>query len=788
MGMPHIEDALTPRATAFFQAITASPRLVIILSLLAAVVMALGVPRIVRDTTVDAFMPEGHPAILYRDQVEEVFGLRDPIVIAVIRDKEGGIYTPDTLALVDRLTRDLKKIPNVDPERVRSLATEKNIEGTDEGLQITPFLDPLPTTPDAARAVRPVVETNPLYLGTLVAEDGSATLITAELVDQQIAGQTYEVVEDLVAAHELEGVRLLIAGEGAVGGYLSIYINTDARRVQPTIFAIIIVMMVIGFRSWLSFFTPIVIVAATVGGAMGIMGYAGIPYYIITAALPIILIAAAVADSIHILSRYYEELAMDPGTDQRTIVVRTMAVMWRPVVLTSLTTMAGFTGIAITSNMPPMFWFGTFATLGTLLALIYSLIFLPAALCLFKPRPSPAFRPNARGESGDVIGRAMGALGLLALHHGRLVILASIALVGVGAWSALSVPIDRSRIENFAPSAPIFQAHHEINKRFHGTGYFDFVVETPEAEGLFDPARLKRVEALQTYLEAQPGIGGTISIVDYLKQMHKAMNGNDPAFYRLPDDPDLTAQYFLLYAAMGGPTDFQEEIDYSYQTALVRAMVPSSRYATDRPMVETVAEHVARSFTDEDLTVTLSGRINVDYHWMEPLARNHFLSIAVSLTLVFIVSALLFRSVIGGLYTLAPVIVSVLAVYAIMGALKIPLEPSTSMFAAIAIGLGVDFSIHVLDRIRFLVQTQGLEMQEAIRGLYRTAGRALFINFAALFLGFSATFLSEMPPLTRLGAMVATATLLSFVASIMIVPALVSVLRPGFLGLKTKAS
>ncbi len=788
MELSQIEDALTPRATAFFRGITAMPRLVTILSLISIIVMASGVPLIMRDTTVDAFMPEGHPAILYRDHVEEIFGLRDPIVIAVVRDDEGGIYTPETLALVDELTRAVSRIPNVDPERVRSLATEKSIEGTDEGLSVSPFLDPMPKTTEAALAVRPVVEANPLYLGTLVAENGSATLITAELIDQQIAGQTYETVEALINEADTGSARILIAGEGAVGGFLSIYINKDARKIQPTIFVIIIVMMVLCFRSWLSFFTPIVIVAATVGGAMGIMGHGGIPYYIITAALPVLLIAAAVADSIHILSRYYEEMAMDPTADQRTIVVRTMAVMWRPVVLTSLTTIGGFTGLAITSTMPPMFWFGAFAGFGTLLALIYSLTFLPAALCLFQPRPSPAFQPNAKGESGDTIGRAMGALGVLSISHGRLVLLVSLVLVVAGSWNALNLPIDRSRIENFAASAPIFQAHREINDRFHGTNYFDFVVETPEAEGLFDPKRLKRIEELQVYLETQPGIGGTISIVDYLKQMHKALNNNDPAFYRLPEDPDLIAQYFLLYAAMGGPTDFQEEIDYAYQTALVRAMVPNSRYATDKPLVEAVASHVADIFTDADLKVTLSGRVNVDYHWMKPLALNHFLSIAVSLTLVFIVSALLFRSIMGGIYTLAPVMVSVLSVYAIMGFLKIPLEPSTSMFAAIAIGLGVDFAIHVLDRIRFLVQTQGLEMQEAIRGLYRTAGRALFINFMALFLGFSVLFLSEMPPLTRLGAMMATVSLFSFIAAIVMVPALVSVLRPGFLGLKTQTA
>ncbi len=781
-------EELAPRATAFFLGVTRFPWLVVLISLVVMVLAVMNVTKIVRDTTVDVFMRPNHPALLYRNQVEEVFGLRDPVVIAVIRDGEDGIYTPASFELISQLTDILKTVDNVDPERVRSLATEKNIFGSREGLEVTPFLDPLPTTQDASRGVRAAIEAIPLYLGTLVARNGTGTLITAELMDQQIAGRTYETIEGIIDDLDIGDHRVLIAGEGAVGGYLSIYLNNDARRLQPLALVIIIAIMVAAFRTLSSFVVPLIIILAGAGGTMGIMGAAGIPYYIITAALPIILIAVAVADSIHLLSRIYEEQAMDPEAPKRVLIVRAMAVMWRPVVLTSLTTIAGFTGISLTSGMPPMFWFGTFASLGVLVALLYSLFFLPAMMCMLPLGASPAFHPNVRGESNDIIARMLGHVGTLSMAFTPFVMMLAGIFIGLGIGGATKLQVDRSRINYFAPSAEIYQAHHEINARFNGTNYLDFVVEAPDPEGLFDPDRLAEIEALQAYVETLPNVQSTVSIVDYLKQIHKSLHENDPDYYRLPDTAEMVAQYFLLYGAMGGPTDFEEEVDYDYQRALVRTQINESQYSIDRLLVGEVEAHVQDAFKDSDLSVKLSGRINLDYHWMKPLAWNHFLSIAVSLSMVFAVSALLFRSVVGGLMTLAPVTIAVVAVYAIMGFTGIWLEPATSMFAAISIGLGVDFTIHILDRIRFLIRDEGRSLEEAIPALYRTAGRALFLNFVAVFLGFGVLFLSEMPPLYRFGFMIAAAMAMNFFAAVILLPALVSVLRPKFCGFKRESA
>ncbi len=190
----------TTNAEKFFLFVTGRPKTFLVLSLLTIAGLATFVPQIHKDTSSDAFIVKDDPVVLYRDQVREIFGLEDPIVVAVINDGAEGIFNPDSLALVDNLTQAIAKLPNVDPDRVTSLATESNIVGTFDGMEVSDFFDPYPATQARADEIRAAVADFPLYQGSLVARDGNATLIVAELLVQEEAQSTYEEILAVVAA------------------------------------------------------------------------------------------------------------------------------------------------------------------------------------------------------------------------------------------------------------------------------------------------------------------------------------------------------------------------------------------------------------------------------------------------------------------------------------------------------------------------------------------------------------------------------------------------------------
>ncbi|MCH8244154.1 MAG: MMPL family transporter, partial [Planctomycetes bacterium] len=170
----------------------------------------------------------------------------------------------------------------------------------------------------------------------------------------------------------------------------------DSLRLYPFIGLVIIGILFLAFRTTRGIFIPLFVVIGSVIIALGSMASFGIPMYIISSALPIILIAIGVADGIHIISAYYEELALRPHSKKRPPVVRAMNELWGPILFTSLTDAAGFSALAAVSFMPPMRAFGTFAAIGAVAAGAFSLFTLPAILVLLPVKPSPAFKAHSR--------------------------------------------------------------------------------------------------------------------------------------------------------------------------------------------------------------------------------------------------------------------------------------------------------------------------------------------------------------------------------------------------------
>ena len=425
-------------AQRFYTAVTEIPITIMALTFLLIIASAAFIPTLTVDSRSEAFLPADDPSLLYRDQVEETFGLKDPMVIAIVNKGEHGIFNPQSLQLIQWLTDEVMKMPEINRDRVISLATKDNITGNEEGMLVEAFYENPPKTQQDADSIRQAVMDFPLYLGSLVARDGSATLIVTEVYDINAAPLVYEKLLDLVARAPTQGEELHVAGDGAVSGYLVTYINADSARLVPISVVIITLLGILSFLTWRGVMIPTVIILSAVASALGLMAAAGIPIYVITTSMPILLVGVAVADSIHVLSQYYEELADHPEKSQRELVIRTMMLMWRPVTITTLTSMIGFIGISISSFMPPMQAFGLFSLIGLGVAGVFSLTFVPAALVLLKPVQSPAFKSNGV----DIFSRSRGKVGDWVLANTRKVLFMALIISVLGVMGALKLEVN----------------------------------------------------------------------------------------------------------------------------------------------------------------------------------------------------------------------------------------------------------------------------------------------------------------------------------------------------------
>lgn len=760
-----------------FTALTARPRLVVLFGFILIALTASGLTRLVKDTSVDAFVPEQHPSLLANEQTTELFGLSEPIAVAVFTKDNSSVFAPTTVQIVHDIALALGELDNVRADRVASIASESSIRGTDGFIDVENYIDiddlDANYLTESARRWRDMLP----HVNTLVSADETGAVIMAELIDSRAAAATYQAVQELVAQYHRDDVEILVAGPAAVSGYLSEYIDADARVLQPVVFVIVMLFLYFAFMRSSALLGPVVVLLGSAGGAMGIMAWQGVPYYAITNALPVILVAISVADAIHILSAYFERRARFPDKPVREVVIDSMITMARPISLTTITTMAGFFGIAMVSIMPPIAYFSWYAMLGVFLAWFYSLFILPAVLVLVQPKPSPLFAAWGMARPDPIAG-LLGGISRAAANNPAKVLTAFVAIVALALLGASDLRIDRSQVDNFAADEPIRIADERIHDEFAGTAFLDVIITSDTEEGVLTTHRMQKIASLQAFLEAQEHVSKTASIVDYLSLLHTAIEDQPADPQRpLPAEDDAIAQYLMVYEASGDPSDLDEEITPDYQAALVRGVLNSHYFSDSRQVVTALEAYLQETFNEPGLTGTIAGDVNVAYHWMTALQESHFKGVGLSLLLILIMAMLVFRSPTVGLIAVVPVTFTVLCIYGMMGSLDVYLEPATSMFAAISVGVGVDFAIHLVDRLQLEKRSSNTNILQTVATVVPGTARACFFNAAALGVGFSVLMISDLPMLQRFGGLVTLAALASFLAALIIVPACYALLE-----------
>jgi uncharacterized protein len=311
----------------FFLRVTARPALAIVTGVLVIALCAAGLSRLVKDTSLEAFIPADHPSLLANDRAKAVFGVSKPMAVAVMTSDGETVFRAEPLALIAELTERIAALPNVRRDRVSSIATESSIAGEDGTLLVERYVAESALSAEQARNAAQRWRRMPPHIGALVSEDEAGAVIMLGLKDDRQAAATYEELLALTDEYRGRSVELLVAGPGAVSGYLGAYIDRDARKLQPLVFLVVLAFVYLAFRRVTALCGALLVVVGSAGGALGLMAWSGIPYFAITNALPVILVAISVADAIHILSTYYALRAQDEQAAVRGQVVRAMTEM-----------------------------------------------------------------------------------------------------------------------------------------------------------------------------------------------------------------------------------------------------------------------------------------------------------------------------------------------------------------------------------------------------------------------------------------------------------------------------
>jgi predicted RND superfamily exporter protein len=356
------------------------------------------------------------------------------------------------------------------------------------------------------------------------------------------------------------------------------------------------------------------------------------------------------------------------------------------------------------------------------------------------------------------------------------VIAGAAAVVAVAALGATRLHVDTTFKRQFPASHPVRRADDLLGRTFSGTNTLVFLVDGPVDGALHEPAALRAIDDLQRFLETDPAVGKTLSIVDYVKEIHRALNGGDAA---IPERADLVSQYLLLYAMSGGPEDLDSQIDPAHRRAAVRAFVRTDSTEHAEHLLSRVRAHVAATFPP-GYRVQYSGTIASTAALTETMVHGKVLNMLQIAVIIVLVSALVLRSLVGGLLIATPLAVAVLVNFGVMGFAGIPLDVITSPIAAMAVGIGSDYAIYFLFRFREELPTSRTPAL-ALAATMQTSGKAIAYVSSAIAGGYLVLCVSGFVFHLELGALVALAMVVSSLAAITLLPALALVLEPAFL-------
>jgi predicted RND superfamily exporter protein len=711
------------------------------------------------ETDLDEYMPQNHPAFVYSNQAEEWFNIKDGIIIAI--ENQDGIYNYETIQKVKDLTKSLQKMKEINKDDVTSLYTADNIIGTEDGMDVKAFYKKAPETDAELEQLQANVRNNEMVFGRLVSTNEKVTIIIAEIADDVFSQEFYHRILEIAKGYE--GPEIIhVAGRPIIEGTMAYLGPRDMKRMVPIVIFVIILVLLIVLRSFKStLFTMLVVLFSTVW-AFGLMAALGIPIYAISTMIPVMLIAIGVADGIHLYSHLHLFMIKNPDATKKEATLDMIHGMWKPVVMTSVTTAVGFISL-LTSQVYPIKYFGIFTAFGVMMAMVFSLALIPAGLMAFGLPKWKKQKKNSDEKKNNFASTFSANI----IKHKYVTIIATAAVIIISITGIGKVWINSSFLDKFEKESEIVLTDKFINENFGGTSSLNVILDSKENDAFKNPVILKAIDSMQQDVDGTLEIvGNSFALTDYLKRMNKVMHADSEKYNTIPESQDLVAQYLLLYEMSGDPDNLWKVVDYNYKKANLTFQLKSDNSKAINSAIAVIEKHIPEL---EKLNVELkyAGSGYKGLVFTDLILKGQISSLFLSLIIVIILLSLMFKKITAGLIGSVPIVITSIISFGVMGLLNIPLSTTTALLSSIAIGIGIDYAVHFLERYKIYAAETG-DKYLTSRQTMQHSGRAIVFNAAVVIAGFLVLLFSVFPPNRALGALVSLNMFTSFLGTVTI--------------------
>ncbi|ENP0823019.1 MMPL family transporter [Vibrio parahaemolyticus] len=738
--------------------------LVLLVTIFLIIVATIGGKNLYFRGDYDIFFDGTNKQLLAFDEIQTTFAKTDNLAI-VIAPEDGDIFTPQTLSLIQKITVDAWQVPY--SSRVDSIANYQHTEASDDDLLVEDLLySEYELIPERISKVKSIALSEPVLKSALVSEKGDVTVvnITVQLPEMDKTAEVEEVVSSINAMIDryqraYPDVTFHKAGIIAMNHAFMTAAQDDSSTLVPTMLVVILVFLTIMLRSILSVIATLIVIIGSVMATMGISGWAGMFLSTATVNVPTLIMTLAVADCVHVIATMRQ--SMKNGFTKAQSIERSIALNFVPILITSVTTAIGFLMMNM-SDSPVLRDFGNLSALGVMVACFLSVTLLPALLKLLPI--------HVKMETSQDQKHVMDRLGDFVVSQRRALLPLSVAVIVVCASLIPLNKVNDESVEYFGQRNEFRQAADFMEERISGMTNISIAIKTNESQGIAAPDFLNTIGEFSSWLRDQPETDHVATLADVYKRLNKNMHGDDEAYYLLPQERELAAQYLLLYEmSLPYGLDLNNQINVdksSIKMVLTVANLGSVELVDlENRIYQWFAEHAPQ------YQVVASSPSLMFAHIGETNMASMLSTLPITLVLISALLIFALRSVRLGLISLMPNIAPAVIGFGLWALISGEINLGLSVVVTLTLGIVVDDAVHFLSKYQ-RARREGQTAEQAVRYAFHTVGRALWITTVVLVAGFSVLAMSSFRLNADMGQLSAIVIFIALVVDFLFLPTL----------------
>ncbi len=741
--------------------------LFIVIIVLLTVLMVMQIPKMRADFSNEAFFKEDDEEILKYNRMKEAFGNDETVYILFEAEN---FFQPEVVEKIRKLQDEIGGIKYKDNYiigEVQSLINVKYIEGKEGELVVSELIGSN-TDINALKEAKQKALNDEILLNQLISKDGKYIGIMINIREVEGDGEFRKVItreiRKIFQKPEYKEFEFHAVGVPIYDHDADVITGEESVIYLCVSLLVIAVLLFWLFRSFLIMIGPLIDVLLSTFFSYCLMAAFNMPITLLTIPIPLIIMTIGVADSIHIISKYYAKYHLtNDKKETLKIVLRETAF---PCLFTTITTVLAFM-VLILNQIKPIQHLGIVCSIGVFFSYFMSIILVPIML--------PKIKTGKAETKFRIIDKILIKIGTINQKRKLAIMGISLVILIVSFYGVSKVEVDTIITKDFREDSLIVKDYNFIDDHMGGAFSLEILLSQPDKKDVRNPGFLGDVEKILSYLESREDVVVKIfSINHILKRIHKELNAGDPAYYKIPASEDLIKQELFLFG-MSDEDTLSRILDYENKETrvIVRTKTQSSKEYTK--FIQDVKDYIARQV--QSVHTVFTGGFSQMVRMAEYVSKGQVISYSLAFLVVCIAMMFVFSSIKIGLISMIPNVLPVAIALGFMGIAGIPLDFFALLIACIMIGIIVDDSIHIISEYR-RKYSELKDYEEAGKETLKDVGRAVYTTSIILVLAFLATIFSQSLGVANFGLLCAVTIFSALIFDLFLTPCLIEFFKP----------